>query len=239
MKPRKGNREIEIKLRVADISALRLRLKRLRARQVCPRTHESNTLYDNAAKTLTARGQFVRIRVEHPAPTGDRKHRKPVSNVVITYKGPVQSSEPVRSATRKVSRYKIKEEFEVILGKKEQDATAMTRILRALGLRPVFQYEKFRTTYVLPDVRDLKIELDETPVGLFLELEGARPAIDRAAKLLGYTLRDYIAHSYGALYIAACRLHGLKPGNMLFESTKKCINTHSLLDKDFNSVYLM
>jgi adenylate cyclase class 2 len=239
VKSRKGNREIEIKLRVADISALRLRLKRLRAREICPRTRESNTIYDNASKSLTARSQFVRIRIEHPAPIGKRKLRKAAGNAVITYKGPIQSPGPVRSAPGKKSRYKIREEVEVVLGNKEQDAAAMTRILLALGLRPVFQYEKFRTTYILPGIRDLKIELDETPVGLFLELEGPEPAIDCAAKLLGYTPRDYIARSYGALYIAACRRRGLKPGNMLFVSTKKCVNTHSLLDKDFNSVYLL
>ena len=58
----------------------------------------------------------------------------------------------------------------------------MARILRALGLHPVFRYEKFRTTYALPGVRGLKIELDETPVGIYLELEGPIARIDRGAR---------------------------------------------------------
>ncbi len=48
----------------------------------------------------------------------------------------------------------------------------MGSILRALGLYSTFRYEKFRTTYALPGIRGLKVEFDETPVGLFLELEG-------------------------------------------------------------------
>jgi adenylate cyclase class 2 len=221
MKPITSSREIEIKLRVADISALRLHLKRLRAREVCPRTHESNTLYDDANQSLSARGQLVRIRIEQPASIGSRNIRMGAGNAVITYKGPVKSPSPVRATQGKRSRYKIREEVEVVLGNKEQDATKMTRILRALGLHPVFQYEKFRTTYVLPGVRDLKIEVDETPVGIFLELEGSEPAIDRAAKLLGFTSGDYVTQSYGALYLTDCRRRGIKPGNMLFPPTKK------------------
>src|SRR5258706_561472 len=101
------------------------------------------------------------------------------------------------------------------------DAEQMRRILSALSLRPSFRYEKFRTTYVLKDLHNLKIELDETPIGTFLELEGSPSAINRAAKLLGYIPSQYITQTYGALYIADSRRHGLKPANMLFSLTKK------------------
>jgi adenylate cyclase class 2 len=97
----------------------------------------------------------------------------------------------------------------------------MARILRALGLHPVFCYEKFRTTYALPDVRGLKIELDETPVGIYLELEGPVAGINRGARLLGYRRKDYLTDSYGSLYLADCRRRGRKPGDMLFPPTKK------------------
>ena len=97
----------------------------------------------------------------------------------------------------------------------------MARILRALGLHPVFRYEKFRTTYTLPGVRRLKIEVDETPVGIYLELEGPVVGIDRGARLLGYGRQDYLKDTYGSLYLADCRRRGRKPGDMLFPPTKK------------------
>ena len=97
----------------------------------------------------------------------------------------------------------------------------MLRILSVVGLRPAFRYEKFRTTYGLNGLRNLKIELDETPIGTFLELEGSPSAINRAAKLLGYIPSQYITQTYGDLYVADVRRHGLKPANMLFSTTKK------------------
>jgi len=97
----------------------------------------------------------------------------------------------------------------------------MHRILTALGLRPMFRYEKFRTTYALRGLRNLKIEFDETPIGAFLELEGSPSAIDRAARLLGYARSHYITQTYGALYIADRRRHGSRPTDMLFPRAKK------------------
>ena len=76
----KHREEIEIKLRVPDVAALRSRLKRLRAREITPRTHESNTLYDTPRHDLRRRGQLIRIRIEQPASSlGKRrpKRRRP------------------------------------------------------------------------------------------------------------------------------------------------------------------
>ena len=97
----------------------------------------------------------------------------------------------------------------------------MHHILRGLGLFPQFRYEKYRTTYILPRIGSLKIELDETPVGNFLELEGSPSSIDRAASALGYAPSDYIKSTYGSLYLAECRLCVRKPGDMLFQKGKK------------------
>ena len=49
------------------------------------------------------------------------------------------------------------------------------------GLEPWFRYEKYRSTYRLPGLPGVKVELDETPIGDFLEVEGAARGIDRAA----------------------------------------------------------
>jgi adenylate cyclase class 2 len=216
----KSNQEIEIKLRIANVSALRRRLNQLGAREVSPRTHESNTLYDTPKKVLARRGQLIRIRIEKPRPERRGKNRPRPAQAVLTFKGPPQPSSHVRSAidtTRNKSRYKVREEIEIAIS----DAEQMHRILAALGLRPMFRYEKFRTTYALRGLRNLKIEFDETPIGAFLELEGSASAIDRAARLLGYPRSHYITQTYGTLYIADRRRHGSRPTNMLFPATKK------------------
>ena len=207
-------REIEIKLRVPDVGALRRRLKHLRAREIAWRTYETNTLYDTPRHDLRRRGQLIRIRIERPAANFRKKRSNENASAILTYKGPIHSS--LHTAKIK-NHFKIKDEAEVSVS----GANELATILRALGLRPAFRYEKFRTTYALPGIRSLKIELDETPVGIYLELEGPVAAIDRAARLLGYGRKDYLNETYGSLYAAACRRLGRKPGDMLFPPTKK------------------
>jgi adenylate cyclase class 2 len=215
----KHREEIEIKLRVPDVTALQSRLKRVQAREITPRTYESNTLYDTPRHDLRRRGQLIRIRTEQPAWSFGKKRPKENTAALLTFKGPSSTSNEIEpgkhSKTR--SHFKIKDEAEVSVA----GAGELAMILRALGLRPTFRYEKFRTTYAIPGVRGLKIELDETPVGIYLELEGRVAGIDRAAHLLGYTRNDYMTDTYGSLYLAECRRRGPKPGDMLFPTTKK------------------
>lgn len=214
MRKTKLPKEIEIKLRVLDASALRNRLKQLHARKVFPRTFESNTLYDTTGKDSARRGQLIRIRIEQPAPKG--KQARPIQTAILTFKGPVQKLESTKKVAKSThKRFKIREELEVTL----EGAGPMARILHALGFLPVFRYEKFRTTYSLPGIRNVKIEFDETPVGQFLELEGNMGSIDRASRLLGYSRFDFMTWTYGELYIADCRRRGIKRANMIFSST--------------------
>jgi len=216
----KHRQEIEIKLRVQDVAAIRSRLKRLRAREISPRTHEFNTLYDTPRQDLKRQGQLIRIRIEQPALSFGKRRPNENAAAILTYKGP---SLPSRTPTEAGgdsnfrSYFKIKDEAEVSVA----GADEMARILHGLGLHPGFRYEKFRTTYALPGVRGLKIELDETPVGTYLELEGPVAGIERGAHLLGYDRKDYLKDTYGSLYLAACRRQGRKPGDMLFPPTKK------------------
>jgi adenylate cyclase, class 2 len=215
----KHREEIEIKLRVPDVAALRSRLKHLRAREITPRTYESNTLYDTPRHDLRRRRQLIRIRIEQPASSFGKRRSKENAAALLTYKGPSSirdAIEPGRNSNTR-SHFKIKEEAEVSV----TGAGELARILGALGLHPVFRYEKFRTTYALPGVRGLKIELDETPVGTYLELEGPVAGIDRGARLLGYARNDYMTETYGSLNLAACRRRGRRPGDMLFPTTKK------------------
>jgi adenylate cyclase class 2 len=242
----RANLEIEIKLRVTDVPALRGRLKQLRARLVTPRTYESNTLYDTPQKDLARRGQLIRIRTEQLHSPSARKIRTLPTKTLLTYKGlPPKSAMTIPQANNErgsKSRYKVREEIEVAVSSGEH----LQQILGALGLCPSFRYEKIRTTYAISpgagsrrrrhsagvgasatwsppenSTRNLKMEVDETPIGTFLELEGSPSSIDRIAWLLGYSHSDYITQTYGALYIAHSRLHGYKPTNMLFPTTKK------------------
>ena len=87
------------------------------------------------------------------------------------------------------------------------------RLLRAMGLNPSFRYEKYRTRFKLGS---LHLDLDETPVGTFLELEGQPKAINRVAKALGYSDRDYIRGTYWDLFNADRRRRGSRAKNMLF-----------------------
>lgn len=219
--PRAAHRqEIEIKLPVPDVALLHSRLKLLRAREISPRTREQNTLYDTPRQDLRRRGQLIRIRTERPAKSPAKMSSSENVPAILTYKGPSSLSRHARKTTansKTRNRFKIKDEVEVSVA----GADRMARILRALGFQPMFRYEKFRTTYVFPGIRGLKVELDETPVGVYLELEGAMTAIDRGARLLKYTRRDYIKETYGSLYLADCRRCGRKPADMLFPKTKK------------------
>jgi adenylate cyclase class 2 len=218
MTKRAHREEIEIKLAVQDLPGLRANLKRLGAREISPRTYETNTLYDTPAQSLRRRGQLLRIRSEQPPTSSRRTRSKEEAPAILTYKGPpARASRAGKTGGSRRHQYKIKEEAEI----RASGAGELARIVRALGFQPAFRYEKFRTTYALPSIAGLKIELDETPIGAYLELEGSIAGIDRAARLLGYTRRDYVTASYAGLYLAECRRRGHKPGHMLFPPTKK------------------
>src|ERR1039458_1677513 len=104
MRGSSSNQEVEIKLRVADVAALRRCLKQLRARETCPRTYESNTLYDTPKKDLARRSQLIQIRIERPSSHGDGKDRLGAINFTLTYKGPSQSLRGARTTLGKLRK---------------------------------------------------------------------------------------------------------------------------------------
>ncbi len=204
------NKETEVKLRVADRRALLRQLARLGA-SYGGRVHEMNTLYDTPDGALGRKGKLLRIRVERPADcpmtrmrslAKASRARQDSLAALLTFKGPVRRERS--SKFRGGRRYKIREEREVRVA----DAALLVGILEALGLRPSFRYEKYRSTYRLPGLAGVTLDLDETPIGDFLEAEGSRTAIDRAARLLGYQTNDYITKSYGRLFLDETRSSG-------------------------------
>ncbi|NDQ58658.1 MAG: class IV adenylate cyclase [Acidipila sp.] len=198
--------EIEIKLRIDDVAALKRKLNALGAR-LLHRVHESNTVFDIARHRLRKTGQLLRLRIESGAGFRDGSPRS-TSRAVLTYKHPVRRHPG--------TRYKIRKEVELSVG----DPAALGQIFMSLGLQPSFRYEKYRTTYGLPNLQPVLVELDETPIGVFLELEGAPRSIDRASRLLGFTPDDYLVSSYATLYFQFCRRHRIPATDMLFARVK-------------------
>jgi adenylate cyclase, class 2 len=217
-----GGREIEIKLRVRDIAELRGKLRGLRA-VAGPRMFERNILYDTSGEKLRSSGRLLRIRIESAATVAKAaaagRGRRPARGLqvavrgVLTYKAPIvgmaNSSEP--------RRYKERQELEIEF----HPAEGLEAILRALGFRAGFRYEKYRTEYRLAKLKDLHLDLDEMPIGNYLELEGSPATIDRAAKLLGFKSADYITATYWDLYVADCRGRRITPTDLVFHRRKK------------------
>jgi len=206
-------KEREIKLRIEDLPGLRRRLAKLGARVVRPRLHERNALFDTAQGSLARREQLLRIRTELPV----GRRTKQALRTVVTFKRPIIN--PGSGKNRE--RHKVREEIELEIS----DAKALATIFEGQGMSRWFQYEKFRTTFGLRAsnawAAGLLIELDETPIGVFLELEGPSDAIDRAAKALGFEKREYILANYMVLYRQYCRSRGQGPRDMLFAKSQK------------------
>jgi len=110
------SREVEIKVRVENLRALRRKLRSSGFRQKTKRTHETNTLYDLPGEVLRQRKELLRLR-------------KYGSSWKLTHK-----------SGGKVTRHSSRVELETEVG----DGKKMEAILRALGYSPSFRYEKFR-----------------------------------------------------------------------------------------------
>src|SRR5437870_10779319 len=177
-------KETEIKLRITDVPAFHRALNRMGARPASPGTfkvHEENVIFDTPQGGLAKHGQLLRIRTETPEARRKSKTNGSKRRIVLTFKQPLAhpESEGTQSAHR--GFYKVRDEIEM----EATDAGTLTKIFEGLGMRGWFRYEKYRKTFRMPAskawAKGLLIELDETPIGTFVELEGPAPAIDRVA----------------------------------------------------------
>ncbi|HEU0120870.1 MAG TPA: class IV adenylate cyclase [Bryobacteraceae bacterium] len=181
------HRENEIKVAVPDLPALEARLRQLGFSVLHPRVLESNIIYDTPEGTLRARGELIRLRQAGAAS-------------IFTFKGPAT-----------VTRHKEREELEVGV----DDTAKMALILQRLGYAPRFRYEKYRTEWAIPGDAGV-LMVDETPVGIYMEMEGPAGWIDALALRLGYSDADYVNLSYARLYARECEKRGITPSHMLF-----------------------
>ena len=120
---------------------------------------------------------------------------------LLTFKGPVIPGV-----------VKIREEYETVVS----DGLALQTILEELGLHVWFRLEKYREEFTANDV---VIAVDETPVGVFVEIEGSEEAIHQTASALGKSPADYITDSYRFLFLQHREANGLAGPHMVFAGT--------------------
>jgi adenylate cyclase class 2 len=169
--------ETEIKFRVEDVPALSLRLQEAGFRLQTPRSFESNVLYDTPDRAMRARTEILRIRSYDG-------HWK------VTHKRP-PSAGPGSLASEDVHKHRVETETEVA------DGAVLAEVFHSLGLVPAFRYEKWRTEWTDGEGHCV---IDETPIGVYAELEGSSEWIDRSAPRLGIERTQYMTLSYGRLF---------------------------------------
>ena len=162
--------EQEVKFRLREARDGTAELEAIGAHIEKPRHFEQNVLYDHSDKRLRKRDEALRLRR-----VGDEAW--------LTWKGPHHGS----------GRIKQRREFETFLS----DADAVEAIFEALGLVECFRYEKYRAIY---RVGSAILTVDETPMGVFLEIEATPAIITELAGWLGLDMEDAINLSYPHLY---------------------------------------
>jgi len=193
-----GPIETEIKLAMKDGAGPARRLiEELGYRMTRPRTLQIDQVFDFPDRSLRQSGRLLRVRSENAR---SEDGGAILTGAILTYKGPVLSA----------GLHKSREELETSAA----DGGVLEQVLGRLGLVPSFRYEKYRTTFQTHGEPGL-VELDETPIGVFLELEGPGYWIDGTALRLGFALRDYVVASYAALYRDFLDSHE-GPPDMLF-----------------------
>lgn len=181
--------EIEVKFRVRDPKALEATLPQLGFRCETPRTFERNILFDTPARELRATRQILRLRRY-----GDRW--------LLTHKQTTPNDSPQ-------ARHKERIETETAV----EDGEAVASIFRVLGYTFTFVYEKWRSEW--SDGTGHCV-IDETPIGLYAELEGPPEWIDRTLGLLHVEHSDVTTLSYGRLFEQWQKQTGSPAQNMSF-----------------------
>jgi adenylate cyclase, class 2 len=182
--------ETEVKIKVPDRVALEQKLPDLGFRRVTARTLERNTLYDKPDRELRNSRQILRIR-EYG------------NKWVVTHKRvPQDMSEE--------GPHKNRVETETLV----EDGPVMGKVFEALGYGPVFVYEKWRTEW---GDQQGHCVVDETPLGIYAELEGPSEWIDSTAGKLGIGENEFITLSYGRIFEVWKEQTGSAANNFTFD----------------------
>jgi adenylate cyclase class IV len=127
-----------------------------------------------------------------------RKSSNQGESVKISYKRPLQRAGIKREI-----------EYETIVGNFKDAET----LLSILGFFEKTSYERFRTTWkTIVNGRKLKIELDEFPFGIYIEIEGPNNLlIKKVANKIGIDSSAHIETSYDGIYNNIMLSRGLEP----------------------------
>ena len=199
--------ETEVKICVHDRAALEQQLSRSGFHLVTPRTFERNTLYDTADRRLRMDHQILRVRQYG-------------SRWVVTHKRMPDPSMP-----QNAHKHRIETESEV------EDGDAMASIFVQLGYLPAFTYEKWRTEYA--DATGGHCVIDETPIGLFAELEGPAEWIDRTLQQWSIPRSQVMTLSYGRLFEQWRQDTGARVENLSFAEIPESESTRLFADGRF------
>jgi adenylate cyclase class 2 len=181
--------EIEVKLPVASLADVREKLRAAGASGRTTAHEESNVLFDDAERRLSGSGRTIRLR-------------RAAGRLILTYKGPARFQ----------GGAKIREERETEVSNEEETRA----ILAGLGLAPRFRYDKRREEW---DCEGAVVALDETPIGLFVEVEGDPARIRRVVSLLGLDASESIPYSYAELYARRRKEDPSLPPDMVFPAS--------------------
>ena len=162
--------EKEIKLKIKNIDEIIKKIEEKGAKLTQERHFEDNFLLDFPDNSLYKKGIALRIRIT------EEKN-------LLTFKG----------KKRKSSLFKIRDEWETEI----KDANSLFMIMKNIGLEIKFRYQKFRTIY---RKNNLKITIDETPIGNFIELEGEEKEIKDFAGELGFSEKNFIKMDYVEIF---------------------------------------
>jgi adenylate cyclase class 2 len=179
--------ECELKIPVAELESIRRGLVEAGAEQLTGDEREVNILFDTADGDLASSGQVLRVRQ-----SGGRH--------LLTFKGPASFAGAVKQ----------RREIELEISSSE----LISELLHALGYAPWMQYEKQRESWLIGDAR---VELDHTPMGDFVELEGPTESLDETARRLGLDPTRAVAQSYISLWQAYRRNHPELGRDMVFD----------------------
>ena len=199
-----NQREIELKLYVADLDVVRERLEQTGAELTGARVYERNNRYDDGKGNLSGAGDVLRLRQD--------------TRVRLTYK---QGSDRQRVGD---ATSRIEAEVEV------SDFETMDTILRKVGFKTYMVYEKYRTTYQLDGV---EVVLDEMPYGNFVEIEGDAEVIQQVREKLGLQDAKASQSGYTELFRRVRDALGLRFTDLTFENFKGIDVPESAFDEGF------
>jgi adenylate cyclase, class 2 len=178
--------ETEIKIKIEDVEGFCLQLEALNSGILAERHFEDNYLLDFPDGKLQSGRCLLRIRFAKGCG-------------FLTFKGPPWPD----------GIFKTREELET----RVEDATAMLQVLERIGMSICFRYQKYRREFVLDHVH---VAVDETPIGSYVELEGAEDGIRALANKMGIAETQFLRLSYYSLYLEHCRRTGEAPSFMVY-----------------------